>query len=87
MDIPYSNREIDNHFKDVKETLERIENQTTATNGKVASIQTWRERTNGAMMVVTTILVPILGWALWQVSTIDDTVKEVLSTYDITIKR
>lgn len=32
---PYKNREIDEMFRDIDEKLDRIEAQTTATNGKV----------------------------------------------------
>lgn len=32
---PYSNRELEHHFKDTTETLARILEQTTATNGKI----------------------------------------------------
>lgn len=38
MEAPYANREIDEMMKDVKEQLNRIETQTTATNGKVRKI-------------------------------------------------
>ena len=34
----YADREIDEMVKDVKEQLDRIEQQTTATNGKVKKI-------------------------------------------------
>ena len=37
-EVPYQNREIDEMFKDIKEKLDRIEIQTTATNGKVRKI-------------------------------------------------
>lgn len=39
MDSPYSNREIDAHFKEIKDTLSRIETQTLKTNGRVSAVE------------------------------------------------
>lgn len=38
-DTRYQNREIDEKFRDIKETLGRIETQTTRTNGRVTKIE------------------------------------------------
>ena len=38
-DTPYQNREIDEKFTDIKETLIRIEKQTTKTNGRVTKLE------------------------------------------------
>lgn len=37
----YSNREIDVFFKDIKDSLFRIETQTTKTNGRVTALEKW----------------------------------------------
>ncbi len=37
-EIPYQNREIREMFDDVRESLQRIEIQTTTTNGKVRKL-------------------------------------------------
>lgn len=59
-ELPYTNRELDTHFDEIKETLDRIEVQTTTTNGKVADIQGWRMWMNGGMAVLSAIMIPIL---------------------------
>lgn len=85
----YSNRELEHYFKDFGDTLKRIENQTTATNGKVADIQRWRERTTGAAGVVLIVVVPLLAWGLYKVANIKDEIQRgvsaELSKYDVLI--
>jgi hypothetical protein len=66
-DRPYSNREIDDHFEEVKEILARIEAQTTKTNGRVTKIEQWIEFAKGAVAITTLILVPIIGFLALQV--------------------
>lgn len=39
---PYQNREIREMFDDVKATLDRIEKQTTKTNGRVSTLEKWQ---------------------------------------------
>ncbi len=56
----YSNREIDHFMKDIKETLERIEIQTTTTNGRVSALEKWRWMQAGALAIVTSLLLPII---------------------------
>ena len=46
-DMPYSNREIDAHFVEIKESLARIEAQTTRTNGRVTGLETWKAKSTG----------------------------------------
>jgi len=43
MDEPYKNREIDDKFKDIMNSLERIEIQTTKHNGRLTRLEkiTW----------------------------------------------
>ena len=38
-DQPYTNRELDHHFAEIKETLGRIETQTLKTNGRVTKCE------------------------------------------------
>jgi hypothetical protein len=51
---------LDNLKKDNDEAHARIEKQTTATNGKVASISRWQERTIGAVAILSTVILPII---------------------------
>lgn len=76
----YTNRELDHIFKDIAETLGRIEIQTIKTNGTVADINIWREQVRGGAKVglslVVLVIVPLFAWALLQVSNIDRKVRE-----------
>ena len=66
-DVPYSNREIDSHFKEIKDTLARIESQTTKTNGRVDNLENWRSYTAGAIAVIILIGVLIVGFLITKV--------------------
>lgn len=63
----YSNREIDRMFSEIQETLKRIEDQTTKTNGSVRGLQIWRARIIGGLAVSIIIVLPILGYLALQV--------------------
>lgn len=65
-DIPYSNREIDNHFTEVKTILGRIEAQTIKTNGRVSNLENWRAYTAGAVAMIVLVGVPILGFLAYE---------------------
>lgn len=68
-EAPYSKREQDEKFNDIRSALERIEMQTTKTNGSVAKLKVWQERSIGGMTVFVLIIVPILSWSLLQIYT------------------
>lgn len=59
LEIQYSNRELDAHFKEIKATLERIEAQTTRTNGRVSSLEMWRSYVVGGLAIISAIILPI----------------------------
>lgn len=91
-DTPYSNREIREKWHDIANDLQSILTQTTKTNGSVADLNRWRERMNGGAVVagifMTVIVVPILGYALYTLvnlpNTIHEAVDQALQAYNIT---
>jgi len=72
-------------------SLDRIETQTTKTNGAVADINKWRERINGGAIAsgvfMTVIVIPILCWAIYVLvniqQTIHQSIDEALAAYEI----
>lgn len=93
-DAPYTNREIREHWHDVKNDLQEIKLQTQATNGSVANINKWRERMNGGAIVagvfMTVVVIPILIWSISILvnikETIHNSVVDTLQAYDINLK-
>lgn len=75
-------------------SLGSIETQTLKTNGSVADINKWRERANGGFFVaaafMTVVIIPILGWALYVLvnlpQTVHESVDQALSAYDVKVK-
>lgn len=54
-------------FGEITDALGRIETQTKKTNGSVAHLKKWQERSIGAGSILAILIVPILGWAMLQV--------------------
>ena len=48
----YSKRELDERFKDIQESLKRIEIQTTKHNGRLSSVERWMYTLAGAIAVI-----------------------------------
>ena len=59
-DYRYSNREIKVFFNEIKDTLERIETQTTKTNGRVNKLENWRSYLLGGIAIISSIVVVIV---------------------------
>jgi len=59
-ETPYTKRELDSHFHEVKNTLRRIEIQTTKTNGEVAKLKVWRGYITGALAIISALVIPLV---------------------------
>jgi hypothetical protein len=83
---------MDNAMADLSTKLDehaevhaQILEQTTTTNGKVASIQKWRERMSGAVAVMVFLVPTVLGfmgWMAYEITQFDEYVQEALSAYE-----
>ena len=73
-DTPFSNREIREMVKDTSLAIARVEEQTKEHNHRMTKMEEWKAYSLGAMSVITLIILPILGWALWALVNIQDTV-------------
>jgi hypothetical protein len=81
MEQPYSNREIESHFQEIKNTLERIELQTCKTNGRVTKLESWRSYIAGAITIVTLLGGTVIGLSLYVYNLQLDAVRENLAAY------
>lgn len=81
-------------FEAIKRTLGehgdthvQILTQVKTTNGRVTSLERWMDRTIGGMAVLTFLIVPILGWALYRLANLDQlihsSVDDALSAYEV----
>ena len=53
-------RELNLHLTGIHEKLDTIAEQTSKTNGRVTSLEAWRSRIIGALVVITPIVAYIL---------------------------
>ena len=85
----YSNRELDALHRNSDEKLDKILGEVQDTNGKVAAIIRWKERSIGATKMAgyfaVLVLLPLLSWALYQLVTIDDRIQGVFNTYEVEV--
>ena len=58
----FSKNEIILMFKEIKDTLERVEAQVIKTNGRVSNLELWREGLMGKLTVIGIVLSG--AWAL-----------------------
>lgn len=80
--------EDNHHFSDMKESINELTEHVKKTNGRVSSLEKWQAYITGGMTVLTIIVVPLLGWALWILSNVESQVHEAvdnaLAAYEIT---
>ena len=85
---PFMNREILEMFGELSKGQDRIEAQVKHTNGRVTQLERWKYIGIGATAVLTTVVVPILSWALYVLvniqGQINTAVDRALSAYEIT---
>ena len=55
-EIDYSKRELDEKFTDIKESLNRIEAQTTRHNGRLSKAEKWIYTMAGAIAILAFLL-------------------------------
>ena len=63
MEAEYSKRELDSHFGDVKESLDRIEAQVVKTNGRVSKLEIWRGYIAGALAIISFVVIPLVVYS------------------------
>lgn len=87
----YNKDMLDVHFEDIKKSLsgqdsklEEINQRVKTTNGRVNTLESDRDFTRGALWMLTAfmtvIIIPMLGWALWSLITIDDKIDASVDT-------
>lgn len=85
------NREIDEKFDDIKDSLDRIEVQTTKHNGRMSKVELRQAFWGGGLVVLTFIVVPILGWALWVLVNIQgqvqSAVRAAITSYNVSLEK
>ena len=72
---------LDEHaevHKDIIKLIEDMRQEMRESNG-------WRNKFIGALGVVIVIVVPLLAWALTEVSQIDEKINDALADYEIKI--
>lgn len=86
-DLHYILQEVQRDVKDINEKyLPEINGRAKTTNGSVAEIMRWKERMTGAGTVILIVVLPLLTWALYQISTWDSKLQQALSVYELPTK-
>jgi len=57
--VKYNDNLLEEVIHTIDAKLDAIIIQTTKTNGRVSAIENWRSSVTGAMLVITSVLIPI----------------------------
>jgi len=57
---PYTNREIDRLFLEIKTQLDRIESQTIKTNGRVSSLERYKAGLVMSIGIISFVVIPLV---------------------------
>jgi hypothetical protein len=63
-DEPYTKRELDHFFLELKEQLDRIEGHVSKTNGRVSGLEHWRTFLVGSFTVASAVFGVALNYVL-----------------------
>lgn len=66
-------------FNDVKLSLDRIETQTTRTNGRVSRLEGWREWITGGIAAFSIILIPLFAWMVYKTASMEIVVQTAVA--------
>lgn len=86
-DVPYSNREIDHHFKELKETLARIETQVMKTNGRVTRLEMWKQWIAGIFVLGGVCSALVVYIYTKEINGLNDMIKMHIEEVKLTLKK
>ncbi len=86
-EAPYTNREINEFFRDVKESLVRIESGVIKTNGRVNKLENWRYLISGGMIVITLFVIPMVVYIFTNDKTEVPKEKELIPYYQSLVQK
>lgn len=79
---------LDGHAKvhdDIINLIKDVHSDVKYTNGKVGELIKWRERLIGMSVIISIVVIPIMGWALWEIIHIDDKIDDTLADYEFEV--
>lgn len=59
-DKPYSKREMDAHFTEIKDSLTQLKQLVGIANGRTGKLEKWRAFISGGVAIVSFIVIPLI---------------------------